>query len=85
MHAEVEILAAIVRIFPNGTHGDPYNWAVVARGRGKDEVELMGLSRVQVKPSEFRAIREALQAHGITKAVFYRHRTDGTVDERRVK
>lgn len=76
-NAHVEILSAIVRVFPDGKeYGDGYEFFITVRGLDPHTVEIVGANQAPTG-EQIRAIRKALNAVGITKAVWKRFRLGG--------
>ena len=72
MNADLEHLASVIRVFPDGCkYGDPYTFCAAVRHLDRETVEIVGALRSPT-PSEWRAIRAALVEAGIIKAVFTR-------------
>ena len=70
--AHIEPLAGVVRVFDAGrSYGDPYRFAVTVRWINRQTVELVGAIRAPA-PSEWRAIRDALLAAGVSSVVMVR-------------
>ena len=76
-NAHVEILSAVVRIFPDGkTYGDGYDMCITVRGVDPETVEVIGLTKVPTG-EQVKAMRKALNAMGIKKATWTRFRLGG--------
>jgi hypothetical protein len=72
MNADLEHLASVIRVYPNGgKYGDPYTFCAAVRHLDRESVEIVGALRSPT-PSEWRAIRAALVEAGIVKAMFTR-------------
>jgi hypothetical protein len=85
MIGHLETIAGILRVFPDGQrYGDPYTWCATVRFLSRDTVEICGALRAPM-PSEWRAIREALAAAGVTSAVIVRRRADGSEETHTVE
>lgn len=72
MHANVEFLSAVVRVWDDGkSYGDPYQWAMTVRWISRDEVEILG---VTLPPSigQFKAAMRELRLLGVASVVFTR-------------
>jgi len=77
--ADIEPLAAVVRVIPSGAYGDPYTWSATLRWLDRYTVEVMGAMRAP-RPSEWRAVRAALRKAEVRRVVW--HRADGRDRER---
>jgi hypothetical protein len=76
-HAHVEILSAVVRVFPDGkAYGDAYELLITVRGLDPETVEIVGAAKAPTG-EQIRAIRKALNAMGIRKAIWKRFRLGG--------
>ena len=81
--AHLEVTSGVVRVFRDGCEwGDPFTFAVAIVG---DErvATLKALRADGVKPEDFAAIAECLLDAGFSEIRWSRHRSDGTVQEKR--
>lgn len=66
MHAHIEPLTGVVRIFADGTGwGDPYEWSCTVRWKSITEVELLGVTKPPTL-SQMRALSCKLKEVGVT-------------------
>jgi len=77
--ADIEPLAAVVRVIPSGEFGDAYTWSATLRWQDRYTVEVLGVLQAP-RPSEWRDVRAALRRAGVRKVVW--HRLDGRNRER---
>lgn len=83
MHAHIEPLTSLIRVFDEGTEfGDPYRYCVTAKWHDRETVELVGTLRAPL-PSERRAIMSALKSQGV-KRVFFDRRKPGKTYRREI-
>lgn len=72
MHAHIEPIAGVVRIFENERQwGDPFVWSCTIRWRNITEVELLGVTKPPTA-TQMRALIKTLQRAGITAVIIKR-------------
>lgn len=76
LHAELEPLTALVRVFePGDSYGQPYSYVATIRWLDPDTAEVMGVLQAPT-PAQWRAIRKALKQAGVRRAIIQRIKHD---------
>jgi hypothetical protein len=76
MHAELEPLTALVRVFEPGCgYGRPYSYVATIRWLNPETAEVMGVLHAPT-PGQWRAIRKALKQVGVRRAIIQRIKDD---------
>jgi hypothetical protein len=83
----IEHLAYRLRVGPDGwVFGEPnYDYGMVVEDMGGHVARISLLYKYGLNLSHWRAIREVLVGAGFERAIFERHRSDGTAEMREIR
>lgn len=75
---DTEVLTALIRVFDQGSYGDPYSFCCTVTRTERGIYEVMGAMHAPT-PAQWRAVREAMASLGADEAIIKRARGGGNM------